>query len=510
MSSELQEQLKTYIQAGFSGLYIETSEPEEAQRDILSLIPENSKWQAVVWDVAKGVTCPFQSTAGQRDPKTTNPLYPLTVFGEQDFGKDAGLVLLHNYHRFLENPQVVQGLANAVLAGKSNRVFYLILSHIVDLPIEIEKLFTVVEHHLPRAEELLSLAADLQEKEVQKELPQGLVDAALGLTRRETESALALSLVKKSGHLDPEVVWDVKTQTIKKKGYLEVHRGKQGFDSLGGLTGLKDFSRRLLRPENRITTRGLLLLGPPGTGKSAFARALGRETNRPTLLLDIGSLYDKHVGETEHNIRQALKIADSMGKCILFVDEIEKALSGVGGEGDSGVATRLFGTLLTWLSDREQSGSQAFFIGTCNDISKLPPEFSRAERFDGVFFIDLPTEEERQAIWQMYVDAYQIPYEADAHKKATKSWYPVDDTNWTGAEIKACCRLAAALELPLAEAAKLIVPVALTADQKIRDLRNWAAGRCLDAAQPKIYELPSRTKTPAKRRNVAFGDSLKW
>jgi SpoVK/Ycf46/Vps4 family AAA+-type ATPase len=116
-------------------------------------------------------------------------------------------------------------------------------------------------------------------------------------------------------------------------------------------------------------------------GKSVFARCLGNETGRPTLILDLGSLYASLVGATEQNVRQALRAADAMSPAILFCDELEKALSGVGGTGDSGVATRLFGTILTWMSDRN---SDCFFIGTCNDVSRLPPEFTRAERLDGV------------------------------------------------------------------------------------------------------------------------------
>src|SRR5205085_11116399 len=140
---------------------------------------------------------------------------------------------------------------------------------------------------------------------------------------------------------------------------------------------------------------GGLLLGVPGTGNSVFAKALGNETGRATLVVDLRALYGALVGATEANVRQALKVADAMSPCILFVDELEKALSGVGGQGDSGVSTRLFGTILTWLSDHT---SDVFFLGTCNDISKLPPEFARAERFDGVFFLDLPTTAEKELI----------------------------------------------------------------------------------------------------------------
>ena len=163
-----------------------------------------------------------------------------------------------------------------------------------------------------------------------------------------------------------------------------------------------------------------------------------------------------------------------MAPAICMVDEIEKALSGVGSNGDSGVATRLFGTLLTYLSDHE---SDVFFVATSNDISKLPPELARAERFDGVFFLDLPSPDERDQIWQLYRRQFSIP-ESQARP---------DDTSWTGAEIKSCCRLAALLDVPLTQAALNVVPVAVTAAEQVEKLRSWAHGRCLSATSPGIY-----------------------
>src|SRR5260370_14277117 len=139
-----------------------------------------------------------------------------------------------------------------------------------------------------------------------------------------------------------------------------------------------------------------------------------------------------------------------MSPCVLFCDELEKALSGVGSQGDSGVSTRLFGNLLTWLSDHE---SDVFFVGTSNDISKLPPEFTRAERFDGVFFLDLPNVAERDAIWNLYRSQFGIP----------ESQNRPDDSSWTGAEIKACSRLAALLDFPCPQDATEGGPRAVTA-----------------------------------------------
>jgi SpoVK/Ycf46/Vps4 family AAA+-type ATPase len=267
---------------------------------------------------------------------------------------------------------------------------------------------------------------------------------------------------------------------LKKSGLLQLHRGGERFSDLGGLEALKEFCRKALRPRSQhnpvARPRGILLLSPPGCGKSAISKALGNEMGRPTLVLDVGALMGSLVGQTEHNVRQALKIADAMAPCVLMADELDKALSGVASSGqtDSGVSARLFGTLLTWLNDHE---TDVFFVGTLNDVSKLPPEFSRAERFDGVFFVDLPGQREKQTIWQMYLDRFGLN---------AKQQRPVD-TDWTGAEIRACCRLSALLDMPLLEAGKNIVPVAVTAAESVERLRNWASGRCLSADKPGIY-----------------------
>jgi SpoVK/Ycf46/Vps4 family AAA+-type ATPase len=232
----------------------------------------------------------------------------------------------------------------------------------------------------------------------------------------------------------------------------------------------------------------VLLLSPPGCGKSQFCKALGNETGRPTLVLDVGSLLGSLVGQTEANIRQALQIIDAMAPAVCFLDECEKAFSGVAASGqtDSGVSARLLGTFLSWLNDHE---SDVFVVATANDISKLPPEFSRAERFDGVFFLDLPGADQRPAIWRIYLEQYEL--------EPTQP-LPADES-WTGAEIKSCCRLAALLDLPLMAAAQNIVPVARTSAEAVNKLRQWAAGRCLHADRPGIYTADSAA-TPGRRR----------
>jgi SpoVK/Ycf46/Vps4 family AAA+-type ATPase len=201
------------------------------------------------------------------------------------------------------------------------------------------------------------------------------------------------------------------------------------------------------------------------------------------------------VGQTEERTRQALAIADAMAPSILMIDEVEKALAGVAGSGqtDSGVSSRMFGTLLTWMNDHQ---TDVFLVCTANDVQKLPPEFSRAERFDAVFFLDLPRREERQAIWQLYLRLFELD---------EKQRMPADE-QWTGAEIRACCRLAALLDLPLLQAAQNVVPVAATSAEAIDRLRSWASGRCLAADVPGLYQRDAASGST--RRRVARNESL--
>ncbi|MBM4090992.1 MAG: AAA family ATPase [Planctomycetes bacterium] len=158
-----------------------------------------------------------------------------------------------------------------------------------------------------------------------------VLDAAAGLTRYEAESAMSLALVR-HGHLEPSAIWQLKAQALTKSGLLTLRRGRECFDTLGGLASLKAFCLRALRQRSANDTqakaRGVLLLGVPGTGKSAFAKSLGNETGRPTLTLDVGSLMGSLVGQTEERTRRALDIVDRMQPAVLFVDELEKALAG--------------------------------------------------------------------------------------------------------------------------------------------------------------------------------------
>lgn len=486
---KLADQITDYIHAAFTGIWIQSFEPDEAERELVQHARQN-QWKIAVWDVAAGLRLPGSQNGAQAETGAGDPLAALRALPALADAQGTALLVLHNFHKFLANPEVIQTTFAQLVAGKQQRTFIVVLSPVVQIPVELEKLFVVLEHSLPDRQQLERIAAELT-TESPDDMPRGddllrVLDAAAGLTRYEAEGAFALSLTRNNA-IRPAAIWELKAQTLRKNNLLTLHRGQETFNSLGGLVNLKDFCVRALRSGKNVKPRGVLLLGVSGTGKSQFCKALGNMTARPTLLLDIGSLMGSLVGQSESNLRQALRIADAMSPCILFVDELDKALSGVGSQGDSGVSTRLFGNLLTWLSDHE---TDVFFVGTSNDISKLPPEFTRAERFDGVFFLDLPHTGERDAIWSLYRSHFGIP----------DNQVRPEDSSWTGAEIRSCCRLAALLDVPLTQAARNIVPVAVTASESVERLRTWASGRCLCANSPGIYTRDGVAPPKASRR----------
>ncbi len=416
--------LAEYIRACFTGIWIESHEHHDALTEIARLCHAEN-WRLMTWDIEQGVASVGLTgeSAGGQDPLAA--IRSLSALATED---GAAILVLQNFHRFLQSAEIVQAMARQIVAGKQQRTFIVILSPVVQIPPELDKQFVVIEHELPGREQLTEIARGVATEA--QELPTGIelertIDAAMGLTRYEAEGAFSLSLVR-HGQLRPDVLWDQKAQMLKKSGLLSLHHGSETFVQLGGLDSLKAFCLRAMRRQGDqnplLRLRGVLLLSPPGCGKSAFAKSLGNETGRPTLTLDLGSLFGSLVGESERNLRHALRIVDAMAPCVLFADELEKGLAGAtGNQGDSGVSARLFGHLLTWLNDHT---SDVFFVGTCNDISRLPPEFARAERFDCVVFIDLPTASQRSQIWEQYLTLFGLEPRQPRPK----------DESWTGAE----------------------------------------------------------------------------
>ena len=216
-------QLREYVDAAFTALWVQTHEPDEAMTEIRRMAADNG-WNLLHWDAASGL-----NGDGNGDPLAAVNALPAIGNGEQ-----TGLVVFRNFHRFLNDIQVVQALANAVTAGKLTRSFAVVLSPIVEIPVELEKLFVVIEHELPSKDTLTQIAQQVGTEP--GDLPEDLgpvVDAANGLTRYEAEGVYSLSLAR-HGLVRPDVVWDLKAQAIAKTGLARIHKGGQRVDDLGG------------------------------------------------------------------------------------------------------------------------------------------------------------------------------------------------------------------------------------------------------------------------------------
>ncbi|HYG69508.1 MAG TPA: AAA family ATPase, partial [Anaeromyxobacteraceae bacterium] len=333
---------------------------------------------------------------------------------------EPSLVVLKDFHPFLADPAVVRGLRDLAHSLKSTFTTVVILSPTLAIPAELEKEVSVVDVPLPTARELTALLREIvgvvrgsghARIELTREDVEALVKASLGLTLAEAENAFAKAIAHdgRLGREDVALVLEEKRQVIRKSGLLEYHAADARLADVGGLAALKTWlgrrrnafgeaARRFGLPE----PKGLLLLGVQGCGKSLTAKAIAATWELPLLRLDMGRIFSGLVGSSEENLRRAIRVAESVAPVVLWVDEIEKGLSGMGGSGvaDAGVSARVFGSLLTWLQEKT---APVFVVATANRIEALPPELLRKGRFDEIFFIDLPGEEARRQILEIHL-----------------------------------------------------------------------------------------------------------
>jgi len=480
--------ISTLQRAGYPLLWAVTQEPARLLAETAA-----AGCRCCWWDVARGYSSDL------RDWREADPAQAIAFAQEEE----GAVVMLSMFHRFAESPVVAQVVLTALDALKGRGTTLVVVApSAAGIPAEWAPVARVVEHQLPDEAGLRAV--------LQKTLPEGMAipeqaeSAALasgaGMTLSAFEDSLALSLVI-GGTVSAEVIWEEKAAGLKKSGGAELYKGQERFDAIGGLEGLKRFCRRSLRAANGgPKARGVMLLGCPGTGKSMFAKALGNEAGRCTISLDMGRMFGSLVGESERMMRETLAAVDRMAPCVLFIDEIEKGLAGTASSGktDGGTTARVFGSFLTWMNDHT---SDVYVVATCNDISSLPPEFLRAERWDGVFFVDLPTAAERMAIWSTYMQRYGFG--------PGSSTIPACE-GWTGAEIRSCCRLAALQNISLEEAARQTIPLTLTGGDRIEATRKGASGRTLSASTGVVYRLDEgreEKKTTGRRAVIVPGNT---
>ena len=413
--------LANLIRARFPMIYITTFEEDRVTKYIKSIVTDSKQVkfprEVYTWTQTNGL---FNDSTQKMVNDTTCPCKALEFIRKYD--KDSVFIMYDFHVNFgpkgrqpdYNTIRKVRDIIPDLKLGSVRKTIFFVSTELL-IPESLQKEITIFDFALPTLEEIKakfdsmvnqnsSVLNELTDEEKDK-----LCKAALGLTLQEAESAFALAMVNdgKININDLQVVLEEKVQVIKKTGILEFIRSDYTMKDIGGLDNLKNW---LLKRNNSWSEqakkycipapKGVLVTGVPGCGKSLTAKAMSTIWGLPLLKLDIGKVFSGLVGSSEENMRRALKTAEAVAPSILWIDEIEKGLSGLGSNGDSGVSSRIFGQFLTWMQEKE---APVFVIATANNISGLPPELLRKGRFDEIFFVDLPTEEERKEIFKLHL-----------------------------------------------------------------------------------------------------------
>jgi ATP-dependent 26S proteasome regulatory subunit len=485
----MKSKIINYIRAGYPGLYLVSAEEQRVALE-MTRIAQELKYNLVFWSVVDGLVDIQKGT----NNSANDPLEALIAIKDL---KEKTLILLRDFHLFLQdpNPILIRQLKDVLQEAKTKSKTLIILGCRMVLPPELERELTVIEFALPGKEELSTVLNGIMESaginEMETETREKVIDAACGLTTMEAENAFALSVVQNK-HVDPVIVAKEKAQAVKKNGLLELIETKETLDSIGGLDVLKEWllKRRHAFGAKAIeyglpTPKGLLILGIAGTGKSLTAKATAKVFGVPLLKLDAGRIFAGLVGQSESNLRAVIQTAEAIALCCLWIDEVEKGFAGSksSGQTDGGTSSRVFGSFLSWMQDKR---AQVFVVATANDVSQLPPEMLRKGRFDELFFVDLPNQAEREAIWEIQIGKHgRSPGDFDVVQlaKATEGL--------TGSEIENVFIEALYLafdsggeagekeptDLDIARVLTEFVPPSKLMAEQIGALRQWAKGR---------------------------------
>ncbi|MCA6586425.1 MAG: AAA family ATPase [Pseudanabaena sp.] len=493
----MQEQLSILIQAQYPLIYLNTPEEERAERAIATISQLKPVRRVFVWTSTRGIVEHGQATAAaQHNTESIQAALQWVIRADQ---KDPAIYIFKDAHPFFDHPVAVRFLRDAVANFKGTQKTIILMSPIQVIPVELEKDIVVLDFPLPdikAIEEVLDQQlSQIRTKKISSETREKLVRAALGLTQDEAEKVYRKAQVT-SGRLTEEevaIVLSEKQQLIRRNGILEYIEDEEDLDAVGGLEELKHwlqqrsnaFSQRA-RNYGLPQPKGMLILGVPGCGKSLIAKTTARLWSLPLIRLDMGRVYDgSTVGKSEANLRNALKVAESISPMILFIDELDKAFAGGAGSADSdgGTSSRIFGTFLTWMQEKK---SPVFVMATANRIEKLPGEFLRKGRFDELFFVDLPNSEERRDIFRIHLRKRRPDLERFDLEQLSK----VSD-GFSGAEIEQAV-IAAMYEafaqdreftqLDIISAVKSTTPLSRTMTEQVAALRDWARMRARPAA----------------------------
>lgn len=504
---EIVKEISDHIKARYPIIYLVSCEENRAIKAIKQSIESSKEKSLWVWSVSDGLVAPDKKPVKGTDGKDLcSPLKALRYINRS---QENAVFVFKDLHLFLEDPfpqyvtdplQVRRVLRDIAESFRSSFKTLVILCPILRIPAELEKNISVFDFPPPTQDEIATILdstiSDVKQKHGSKvkvsltsDDRERIIKSVSGLTEAEIENVFNRAIVNDLSFDSKDIpfILSEKRQIIRKSGLLEYYDVQEGFENVGGLEILKEWlmvrgkafgnkARDFGLPE----PKGILLLGVQGCGKSLISKAVSALWRLPLLRLDVGSIFGKYVGESEENLRKAIKMGEALSPVVLWLDEIEKAFSGVGGGsgGDGGVGTRIFGTFITWLQEKTKP---VFVISTANSIKELPPELLRKGRFDEIFFVDLPSTFERKEIFKIHI----IKRNRDPKKIDIDALAAASD-GFSGAEIEQAI-IDAMFEAFHAQSdlnthfilnsLKETVPLSVTMKEKIQELRDWASVR---------------------------------
>ena len=521
MVSSFQNSLAVLAKARFPVLYVETFEERRALAAIRSAMEGgllSTPRSVHTWSITTGLVDP----EGRVSPGTTDPLRALDA--AQHVDRAAAFVFLDLHAHMGDgtrpaDPAIVRKLRELAADFQNGLLArtLIIVAPALRIPPELEKDVHILDFPLPDETAIRRIldnliAANAGNSRLRIDLTEidkdRLVRASLGLTETEAEGALALAMAS-DGVLDADDVTTVlqeKKQAVRKAGLLEYVDTDIDLAGVGGLDNLKRWLRR--RDNSWLAEaaeygipapRGVLITGVPGCGKSLTAKAVAASWRLPLLRMDIGKVFSGVVGSSESNLRTAIRSAEAAAPAVLWVDEIEKGFSGVGATGDSGTASRVFGSFLTWMQEKT---APVFVIATSNNVQSLPPELLRKGRFDEIFFVDLPAPDERAQIWELHVrkHIHAAPHHAGfIFGDVLRADLVLATEGFSGAEIEQA--VIAGLFDAFSErrhitgddlrlAVERSVPLSVTQAESLAALRAWAGERAVSASDNRVETSP--------------------
>jgi SpoVK/Ycf46/Vps4 family AAA+-type ATPase len=494
----MREELNVLIQAQYPLIYLVTFEEERAERAIAMLAQQRPQQRMYTWTMTHGVVEYGRESGGAG--QQNNTVSPQAAINWTMRQKDPSIFVFKDLHPFKDSPEVTRSLRDAIESFRGTQKTIILMSPVQEVPIELEKEVVVLDFTLPNMSELNQvLSAELERSGVASSIStegrEKLLKAALGLTRDEAEKVFRKSRVMAGKLTEGEVniVLSEKKQLIRRNGILDYIEEDETLDSVGGLEELKHW---LKQRSNAFTERareyglpqpkGMLILGVPGCGKSLIAKTTARLWGLPLLRLDMGRVYDgSMVGRSEANLRGALKTAESISPAVLFIDEIDKAFAGSAGSADSdgGTSSRIFGSFLTWMQEKT---SPVFVIATANRVERLPSEFLRKGRFDEIFFVDLPNEEERKEIFRIHLGKRRGDtdrFDFDQLSKVCEGFSGAEiEQGLISAMYEAFAQGREFTQLDIIAAIRATLPLSKTMSEQVTALRDWARQRARPAA----------------------------